>query len=110
MEFIGDNDFFVLEKATGQVKRIKNGGAAEVVLDLTVNSNSERGLLGIALDKYFRHNGFVYLYWSESTPGRQQRRRRGAADGQPARPVQVERHDADLRQDAAPRIARSRTT
>ena len=38
-----------------------------VALDLTVNSNSERGLLGIALDKYFRHNGFVYLYWSETT-------------------------------------------
>ena len=37
------------------------------MLDLTVNSNSERGLLGIALDKYFRHNGFVYLYWSETT-------------------------------------------
>ena len=36
-------------------------------LDLTVNSASERGLLGIALDKYFRHNGFVYLYWSETT-------------------------------------------
>ena len=37
------------------------------MLDLTVNSSSERGLLGIALDKYFRHNGFVYLYWSETT-------------------------------------------
>ena len=67
MEFIGENDFFVLEKPTGQVKRITDGGAPTVVLDLTVNSNSERGLLGIALDKYFRHNGFVYLYWSETT-------------------------------------------
>ena len=38
-----------------------------VVLDLTVNSASERGLLGIALDKFFRHNGFVYLFWSETT-------------------------------------------
>ncbi len=66
MEFIGSGDFFVLEKATGQVKRVKDG-VASVVLDLTVNSNSERGLLGIALDKYFRYNGSVYLYWSETT-------------------------------------------
>ena len=27
MEFIGDNDFFVLEKPTGQVKRVKDGVA-----------------------------------------------------------------------------------
>jgi glucose/arabinose dehydrogenase len=67
MEWIGENDFLVLEKPTGQVKRVQNGGAPQVVLDLTVNSASERGLLGIALDKFFRHNGFVYLYWSETT-------------------------------------------
>lgn len=66
MEFIGDNDFFVLEKPTGQVKRVKDG-VASVVLDLTVNSNSERGLLGIALDRFFKYNGTVYLYWSETT-------------------------------------------
>src|SRR5215217_3532845 len=66
MEFIGDNDFFVTEKPTGQVKRVKDG-VASVVLDLTVNSNSERGLLGLALDKFFKYNGTVYLYWSETT-------------------------------------------
>jgi glucose/arabinose dehydrogenase len=67
MEWIGDDDFLVLEKGTGQVKRVRGGGAPEVVLDLTVNAASERGLLGIALDKFFRHNGFVYLFWSETT-------------------------------------------
>src|ERR1700754_588289 len=56
MEFLGEDDVLVLEKASGQVKRIKDG-VTSVVLDLTVNSASERGLLGIALDKYFRHNG-----------------------------------------------------
>ena len=66
MEFIGDNDFFVLEKSTGIVKRVKNG-VTTTVLDLTVNSNSERGLLGIALDRHFKFNGSVYLYWSETT-------------------------------------------
>jgi glucose/arabinose dehydrogenase len=67
MEWIGEDDFLVLEKSTGQVKRVRDGGAPEVVLDLTVNSASERGLLGIALDKHFDDNGFVYLYWSETT-------------------------------------------
>ena len=67
MEWIGEDDFLVLEKATGQVKRVRNGGAPEVVLDLTVNFASERGLLGIALDKDFADNGYVYLFWSETT-------------------------------------------
>ena len=67
MEWIGDDDFLVLEKATGQVKRIRDGGAPEVLLDLTVNSASKRGLLGIALDKHFDANGFAYLSWSETT-------------------------------------------
>jgi glucose/arabinose dehydrogenase len=39
------------------------------VLDLTVNSASERGLLGIALHPSFALNGYVYLFWSESTTG-----------------------------------------
>src|SRR3954447_14222376 len=68
LEFVGDDDFFVLEKASGIVKWVKDGTATPV-LDLAVNSNSERGLLGIALDKYFKFNGSVYLYWSESTTG-----------------------------------------
>ena len=59
----------MLEKATGKVKRIRGDAAPAEVLDLAVNSASERGLLGITLDKYFRHNGFVYLYWSESRSG-----------------------------------------
>jgi glucose/arabinose dehydrogenase len=37
------------------------------VLALAVNNASERGLLGIALDRFFRGNGFVYLFWSETT-------------------------------------------
>src|SRR4051794_24714584 len=69
MQFLDDHDFLVLEKPTGQVKRIRGGGAPEVVLDLPVNSASERGLLGIALDQGFKINGFVYLFWSESTTG-----------------------------------------
>ena len=49
MAFIGDNDFFVLEKTTGKVQRVVNGVLTNTVLDLPVNGASERGLLGIAL-------------------------------------------------------------
>ena len=69
MTFLGSNDFFVLEKATGKVQRIVNGTLQSTVLDLAVNSASERGLLGIALHPQFASNGFVYLFWSESNTG-----------------------------------------
>ena len=69
MAFIGRDDFLVLEKETGQVKRVRNGMVQDTVLDLAVNFNSERGLLGIALHPKFRRNGWVYLFWSESKTG-----------------------------------------
>jgi uncharacterized repeat protein (TIGR01451 family) len=69
MAFIGDNDFFVLEKTTGKVQRVVNGVLTSTVLDLPVNGASERGLLGIALHPKFSQNGFVYLYWTESSTG-----------------------------------------
>lgn len=69
MAFIGPNDILVTEKATGQVKRITNGVVAGVVLDLAVNSASERGLLGIALHPEFPSVPYVYLYNTESRTG-----------------------------------------
>src|SRR5262245_38389805 len=69
MAFIGPNDFLVLEKATGQVKRVVNGAVVATVLDLAVNSASERGLLGIALHPDFPANPGVYLYWTQSSSG-----------------------------------------
>src|SRR5262245_48770721 len=68
MAFIGQNEFLVLEKATGRVKHVINGALAQVVLDLGVNNASERGLLGIALHPQFTSNRFVYLYWSCTAP------------------------------------------
>lgn len=64
MAFLGANDFFVLEKNTGKVKRIVNGTVQGTVLDLGVNFASERGLLGIALHPDFPSNPGVYLYWT----------------------------------------------
>ena len=70
MAFLGPNDFLVLEKATGQVKRVVNGIVlSPPVLDLAVNSGSERGLLGIALHPNFPTTPQVYLYWTESSTG-----------------------------------------
>src|SRR5262249_49367361 len=53
MAFLGANDLLITEKATGQVKRVVNGSVAATALDLAVNNNSERGLLGIALHPDF---------------------------------------------------------
>lgn len=64
MAFLGANELLVLEKATGRVKHVINGAVAQIVLDLSVNSASERGLLGIALHPQFSTNRFVYLFWS----------------------------------------------
>jgi uncharacterized repeat protein (TIGR01451 family) len=70
MAFIGNNDFFVLEKNTGKVQRVTNGVVqSPAPLDLAVNSGSERGALGIALHPNFLLNGFVYLFWTESSTG-----------------------------------------
>ena len=69
MAFIGADDFLILEKPTGRVLRVKNGQVQGPVLDLAVNNASERGLLGVALHPNFASNGFVYLYWTESSTG-----------------------------------------
>lgn len=62
-------DFLVLEKASGRVLRVVNGVVHSTVLDLPVNSASERGLLGIALHPNFPRDRGVYLFWTESTTG-----------------------------------------
>jgi glucose/arabinose dehydrogenase len=67
LAFIAANDMLVLEKNTGQVKRVVNGAVQGTVLDLAVNFGSERGLLGIALHPSFPADPGVYLYWTEST-------------------------------------------
>lgn len=64
MAFIDEDEFFILEKNTGRVKRVLNGVVQGTVLDLAVNNGSERGLLGIALHPNFPKDNGVYLFWS----------------------------------------------
>jgi glucose/arabinose dehydrogenase len=68
--FLGADDFLVLEKESGRVRRVRNKRLeGDAVLDLSVNSASERGLLGIALHPDFASNKFAYLFWTESSTG-----------------------------------------
>ncbi len=68
--FLGRDDYLVLEKASGQVKRVINGVLqANPVLDLAVNSNSERGLLSLVLHPNFPTTPYAYVRWTESLTG-----------------------------------------
>ena len=51
MAFLGNNEFLLLEKNTGNVYRITDGNVSNVVVHLNVSIEDERGLLGIAISK-----------------------------------------------------------
>jgi glucose/arabinose dehydrogenase len=68
--FLGRSDYFVLEKGSGQVKRVIAGVIqSQPVLDLAVNSASERGLLSMVLHPNFPATPHVYVRWTESSTG-----------------------------------------
>jgi len=70
LAFIGDDDFLVLQKETGRVRRVLGGTLLPApVLDVNVHFQGERGLLGIAPDPGFVNNRHVYLYYTESPAG-----------------------------------------
>ena len=63
-------DMLVIEKASGQVKRVINGTVqTPPVLDLAVNSASERGLLDMVLHPNFPTTSEVFVRWTESSTG-----------------------------------------
>jgi glucose/arabinose dehydrogenase len=67
MAFVGAGDILVLQKADGRVRRVIDGLLqAGEILDLSVETASERGLLGIATHPNFDSNSFVYLYFTHS--------------------------------------------
>jgi glucose/arabinose dehydrogenase len=67
MAFIGPADILVLQKGNGRVRRVINGMLQPGhVLDVAVDTASERGLLGIAIHPSFPSAPFVYLFYTES--------------------------------------------
>jgi Ca2+-binding RTX toxin-like protein len=65
-----DGRMFVVEKK-GKVKVVNPGGSVQTLLDLTgrVNSYTDRGLLGVAVDAEFATNRFVYIvYYYDPDP------------------------------------------
>jgi glucose/arabinose dehydrogenase len=70
MAFIGPDDILVLQKNDGRVRRIIAGVLQPgEVLDLNVDAQSERGLLGIAVHPSFPATPLVYLYFTERNSG-----------------------------------------
>ncbi len=65
MAFLAQGDFLVLEKATGRVRRVLNDVLQPgFALDVHVNSDSERGMLGIAIVQGSPIH--VFLYYTEA--------------------------------------------
>ena len=70
MAFIGADDILVLQKNDGQVRRVVAGVLQPTpVLDVAMDGNSERGLLGIAVHPVFPSVPWIYLYYTESSTG-----------------------------------------
>ena len=71
MAFSGPNEILVLEKDKGTVRKIINGTLQEKpILDLSVATEEERGMLGIVLSRNASDNRtYVFLYYTESATG-----------------------------------------
>lgn len=71
MAFLGPNDILVLEKDDGTVQRIVNGTMLpQPLLQVPVATESERGMLGIAVAKHKNGPAYVFLYYTESGGGK----------------------------------------
>jgi aldose sugar dehydrogenase len=69
MAFLGPDDLLVLEKDNGTVRRIVNGTVlANPLLDVSVATRTERGMLGIAIarEDTTTKSVFIFLYYTES--------------------------------------------
>jgi glucose/arabinose dehydrogenase len=72
MTFIGHlGEFLVAQKGDGRVLDYRPGSGGQTVLDVAVNSASERGLLGIVADPNFDFltGRYIYVYYTESSTG-----------------------------------------
>jgi glucose/arabinose dehydrogenase len=68
LALVRPNDILVLEKNTGLVKQIKDGRVLpSPLLDISVASNSERGMLGIEFMRITSVHHYVFLYYTKSS-------------------------------------------
>src|SRR5438552_10368817 len=57
---------FYTEKETGNVRLFANGALqSNPVINYSVSTCSERGLLGIAIDPNFNANHYIYVYYTQ---------------------------------------------
>jgi glucose/arabinose dehydrogenase len=67
MAIAPDGRIFVAQQG-GALRVVRNGMLlAQPFLTLSVNSSSERGLLGVAFDPAFETNQYVYVYYTTAT-------------------------------------------
>jgi glucose/arabinose dehydrogenase len=85
MTFAPDGRLFVCEQG-GALRVITAAGTllATPFTTVTVDSNGERGLLGVAFDPAFQSNQFVYVYYTATTPTIHNRVSRFTANGNAA--------------------------
>ncbi len=64
MAFAPDGRLFITEQG-GRVRVVQNGVLRpEPVIELTVDSQAERGICGIAIDPQFQNTNLIYLYYA----------------------------------------------
>jgi len=80
-----DGRIFVAQQG-GALRVVSAAGAllATPMLNLTVDSNGERGLIGVTLHPNFATNGHVYVYYTTATNGTHNRVSRFTATGDTA--------------------------
>jgi glucose/arabinose dehydrogenase len=69
IDFLGNDDFLLLEKNSGNVYEVINDNVTGPLLHIDVGYKDERGLLGIAItenkNKSSDHDTVVYLYYTQ---------------------------------------------
>jgi glucose/arabinose dehydrogenase len=66
IEFLSNDELLLCERRSGRVRHYRNGQFQGIVLDLPVNAQVERGLLGMCKHPDFPTNPFIYLYYSRA--------------------------------------------
>jgi glucose/arabinose dehydrogenase len=94
MQFAPDGRLFVAQQ-TGALRVVKNGQLLNApFLSVTIDAQGERGLLGFAFDPQFASNGYIYIYYTATSPTLHNRVSRVQAD--PNNPDVARRNNGTL--------------